>query len=270
MTVSTARETARIRGGDRTVVLHEDGQAIIGRDAQCTLAFPDEARLSRRAARVQALDTGVMISNLSRTHGLVVDAEGALSRLPPAAPQGPRGSYVLTHGTAVITGPSWDRSPFHVTVVVPQAPSSSTSTPSGVATGTATEEPLQLRTRTKEFLTTMLLCRGRLLDATDLSAPPAVPQLTRQVLEATNSWHLLQAFDTDETTRNRLTGRVHEHLKALRAKLLRAGLAPRGSRLTPAMMVDLLVVSGVVTRAHLALLEDEDWLRHQEALWWDV
>jgi hypothetical protein len=264
------REVARVDIPDRSVVLHEDGEIVIGRDTRCTLAFPDEARLSRRAVRIQALETGVMITNLSRTHGLVVDAEGALSRLLPASPEGPTGSYVLGNGTAVVSGPSWEGSSFVVTVVVPRRAEVAAPFSSPGHTGTATEEPLRLRTRTKEFLTTLMLCRTRLVDATDLSAPPAVPQLTRQILEATNSWHLLRGFDTDEVTRNRLTGRVHEHLKALRAKLVRSGLVTRGARLTPAMMVDHLVVTGTVTRAHLALLDDDEWLRHQERLWWDV
>jgi hypothetical protein len=36
------------------------------------------------------------------------------------------------------------------------------------------------------------------------------------------------------------------------------------------MMVDLLVSSGIVTRGHLRLLEDEAWLRDQERLWWEA
>lgn len=269
MSVPTAREVARILAPGRMSALHEGGEVTAGRDARCTLPFPDEARLSRRAVRVEAREPGVLITNLSRTHGLVIDAEGALSRLLPASPAGPTGGYVLARGTAVVSGPSWDGSSFALTITLP-ASEAVEVTAAPHHTGTVTEEPLRLRTRTKEFLTTLLLCRARLADATDISSPPAVPQLTRQVLEATNSWHLLRDFDTDASTRSRLTGRVHEHLKALRVKLVRSGLVGRDTRLTPAMMVDLLVSSSIVTRAHLSLLEDETWLRDQERLWWDA
>ena len=77
-------------------------------------------------------------------------------------------------------------------------------------------------------------------------------------------------LDTDEATRKRLTGRIHEHLKALRVKLVRGGLAERGARLTPSVMVDLLLACGAITRSHLRLLDDEAWLRAQEAQWWDA
>lgn len=99
---------------------------------------------------------------------------------------------------------------------------------------------------------------------------PEVPQLTRAVLEATNSRYLLHALEHDEATRKRLTGRIHERLKALRVKLVRGGLAERGARLTPAVMVDLLLAGGAITRSHLRLLDDEARLRAQEAQWWDA
>ncbi|WP_218890076.1 hypothetical protein [Actinomycetospora corticicola] len=241
---------------------------VVGRDETCALSFPTEARLSRRALAVVPTGGGAVLTCLSRTHGLVVDADGALSRLPPASDEGPAGGYVLTRGRATVTGPSWGASAFVVTVTAaaPTGPAVLTMDP----TGTATREPVRLRTHTKEFVTALMLCRHRLLDATDLAPPPEVPQLTRAVLEATNSWHLVHALDTDEATRKRLTGRIHEHLKALRVKLVRGGLAERGARLTPSVMVDLLLASGAITRSHLRLLDDEAWLRAQEAQWWDA
>ena len=194
--------------------------------------------------------SGVLITNLGATHGLVVDADGAVSRLPAASTGG-----VLTRGRAEVSGPAWGTSTFGLTVVV-EAPSLPMPTFEGAVGATVTSEPLRLRTGTKEFVTALMLCRQRLLDPTDTAAPPPVPELTRHVLGATNSWHLLHELDTDDRARARLTGRVHEHLKALRVKIVRSGLAERGVRLTPVEMVDLLVAAGAVTRQHLALLDD--------------
>jgi hypothetical protein len=174
---------------------------------------------------------------------------------------------VLTRGRAEVSGPAWGASTFGVTVVV-DAPSRPLPTFEGAVSATVTSEPLRLRTGTKEFVTALMLCRQRLLDPTDTAPPPPVPELTRHVLEATNSWHLLHELDTDERARARLTGRVHEHLKALRVKIVRSGLAERGVRLSPVEMVDLLVAAGAVSRQHLALLNDREWLAAQEAQWW--
>ncbi|WP_433802967.1 hypothetical protein [Actinomycetospora sp. CA-084318] len=247
--------------------LEINDRLVIGRDETCALSFPTETRLSRRALAVVPSGGGAVLTCLSRTHGLVVDADGAVSRLPPAADDGPAGGYVLTRGSATVTGPSRGASPFSLTITAAAAaPAVVTMDP----TGTATSEPVRLRTHTKEFVTALLLCRHRLLDATNLAPPPEVPELTRAVLAATNSWHLVAALDRDEATRKRLTGRIHEHLKALRVKLVRGGLAERGARLTASVMVDLLLATGAITRSHLRLFDDEAWLRAQEAQWWDA
>jgi hypothetical protein len=95
-----------------------------------------------------------------------------------------------------------------------------------------------------------------------------VPQLTQDVLRTTNSWHLLRRLDVDETERARLTGRVHEHLKGLRKKILRVGLAPKGTRIPPGLLVELLVAVEALTVEDLTRLSDQPWLEWQEAHWW--
>lgn len=262
---------ARVAGLDGDVVdLGPDEPVVAGRDLGCTLTFPDEERLSRRAAVLSWNGFGVVITNVSRTHGLVVDAGGATARLPRVTEAGPTAGYFLARGAATVSGPSWPDSSFAVTVEVVRtvAESSVLADFSGQVVSTATREPLRLDTGTKEFLTALLLCRHRLLDAAAPGPPPAVPQLTRTVLETSNSWHLVRALERDEEARARLTGRVHEHLKSLRAKVVRHGLAPEGARLTPSVLVEVLLGSEAVTRDHLALLDDERWLAHQEQQWW--
>jgi hypothetical protein len=262
MTAAPVRELARVTASDGRSVALVDGAIVVGRDAGCALAFPDESRLSRRAVHLEWSGSGVLITNLSATHGLVVDADGAVSRLPAASTGG-----VLTRGRAEVSGPAWGTSTFGFCVVV-DIPPLPLPTFEGAVSSTVTSEPLRLRTGTKEFVTALMLCRQRLLDPTDTTPPPQVPELTRHVLGATNSWHLLHELDSDERARARLTGRVHEHLKALRVKIVRSDLAERGVRLTPIEMVDLLVAAGAVTRQHLTLLDDPGWLAAQEAQWW--
>ncbi len=263
MSAPALRDVARVTARDgRSVVLPDGGWVVVGRDEGCALAFPDEARLSRRAVHLEWTGSGVLITNLSGTHGLIVDADGAVSRLPAGSTGG-----VLARRRADLTGPAWGVSPFGVSVLVDAEAAPAPAVEEAVG-ATVTHEPLRLRTGTKEFVTALMLCRHKLLDPTTTAPPPPVPELTRQVLEATNSWHLLHELDTDGRARTRLTGRVHEHLKALRAKIVRSGLAPRGVRLTPGEMVDLLVAAEAVTRAHLALLDDPAWLAAQEAQWW--
>lgn len=133
---------------------------------------------------------------------------------------------------------------------------------------TSTQIPLTLNPETKEFITALLLCRPRLLGGGPAAGPPPVPELTRQILIATNSWHLLRQFDNNEAVRARMTGRVHEHLKQLRAKLTSRGLAPPGARLSAAVIADLLIDHDVVVHRHLALLDDPAWLERQEQRWW--
>ncbi|WP_433802896.1 FHA domain-containing protein [Actinomycetospora sp. CA-084318] len=246
------------------------GELLIGRDVRCEIPVPDEGRLSRRAVRLRSRDGGVVVTNLSHTHAVLVDAHGTVSRLEPVGPEGADGGFVLRAGSARLTGPSWGRSPFAVWITVEGA-HHRTVLPGWTAGGVSvTAEPLRLQRRTKEFVVALLLCRHRLEDPTSAAPPPPVPKLARDVLEATNSWHLVRDYDVDERTRLRLTRRMHEHLKTLRAKVVRSGLAEEGAELPPMLLVSLLLDSGAVRRDDLALLSDEAWLERQEQQWWDA
>ncbi|PVZ04550.1 hypothetical protein [Actinomycetospora cinnamomea] len=259
---------ARVAGADgNSAVLTARRHLTVGRDATCDISFPGEARLSRRAVHLSWNGFGVVIANISRTHGLTVTAAATTARLPSRSEAGPTTGFFLASGTATIAGPSWPGSPFLVTVEVGAgqlAPGSAVN----VALS-ATRQPFRLRTDTKEFLTALMLCRPRLEDPAGNATPPAAPQLTRQILEVTNSWHLVRQFDVDESVRKTLTGRVHEHLKGLRAKVLRHALVPGGTPLPPPALVDVLIASEAVTPLHLELLEDDAWLEWQESQWWE-
>lgn len=259
---------ARVAGADgHSAVLTARRHLTIGRDAGCDISFPQEARLSRRAVHLSWNGFGVVIANVSRTHGLTVTAAATTARLPSRSASGPTTGFFLASGTATIAGPSWPGSPFLVTVEVGGGEVAAGSA-LNVALST-THQPFRLRTDTKEFLTALMLCRPRLEDAAAAVTPLPVPQLTRQILEVTNSWHLVREFDVDESVRKTLTGRVHEHLKGLRAKVLRHGLVPEGTALSPAALVEVLVASEALTPVHLELLTDDAWLEWQESQWWE-
>lgn len=244
-----------------------DQPLVVGRDPSCDLSFPDEARLSRRAVHVTWNGLGIVIANISSTHGLVVTAAGTSVRLPSVDAGGQSTGFFLSSGRATVTGPAWPDSPFGFSAVVRGTAGPLAAPGDGPGLGT-THQPLHLNPRTKEFATVLLLCRGRLEEPAHPPPPPPIPQLTRQLLEATNSWHLLRRFEIDDSERDRLTGQVHEHLKGLRAKILRHGLVPPATRLTPAMIVDILLASEAVSAHHLRLLDDADWIDAQERLWW--
>jgi hypothetical protein len=188
-------------------------------------------------------------------------------RLPPAEEgTAPVASY-LVDGEFEITVRNWEISRCRIIVAVKSAPSIDEQTPEAPQTQTATKYPLRLNPATKEFVTALVLCKPK-LEARSLATPmPTVPELTRQVLETTGSHHLLREFDEDPSVRTRLTGRIHEHLKQLRAKLNSRGLAPPGA-LAPSVLADVLINNDIIMPSHLALLNDPAWLDTQAELWW--
>jgi hypothetical protein len=58
------------------------------------------------------------------------------------------------------------------------------------------------------------------------------------------------------------------YVSGLRAKIQRGDLVAAGTRLTPAVLVEVLVVNEAVTTRDLDLLDDPAWLAWQEAHWW--
>ena len=65
MTAVPVRALARAMASDGRSVALAEGAIVVGRDAGCDLAFPDESRLSRRAVHLEWNGSGVLITNLS-------------------------------------------------------------------------------------------------------------------------------------------------------------------------------------------------------------
>ena len=85
---------------------------------------------------------------------------------------------------------------------------------------------------------------------------------------ATDAFHELDRFDTDQAFRERLAARVGEHVKALRQKIAERGLVRRGVRLSDEVVAGVLLEHAVITPADLARLDDPEWCTRQEDLWW--
>lgn len=260
------RATVMAEGGDQPAVpLHDGQQLTFGRDVSADVRLPNESRLSRLAGAVRALGDGVAITNLSASHDLYVrsDTGTGTVRLAPTAAGQPVASLLLTGGTSTITWPG-AQTAAGFTVQVVSVPADMPTRP---AAGSMTAYPLTLKPVTKEFAVALLLCRRRLEGVPGAMSTPGVPELTRQLLETMSSFRLMSQFDADPKIRSRLTARTHEHLKSLRDKLVRAGLAPEGATLSAEAIADLLVDENVLRPTHLDLLRDNAWLTAQEQEW---
>lgn len=260
------RATVMAAGGDQAAVqLHDGQQLTFGRDPSADVRLPDEGRLSRLAGAVRAFGDGVAITNLSATHDLYVrsDTGTGTVRLAPTAAGQPVASLLITGGISTITWPGAGPTTA-VTVRVVSVPA---DLPTRPAAGSSTARPLTLNPITKEFAVALLLCRPRLEGVPGAVSTPAVPELTRQLLATMNSFWLMNQFDEDPTVRARLTARTHEHLRSLRDKIVRAGIAPEGAALSPEAIADLLVDENVLRHSHLDLLSNETWLTAQEREW---
>ncbi|WP_028935355.1 FHA domain-containing protein [Pseudonocardia spinosispora] len=245
--------------------LEPSRRVTFGRDPAMDLVFSGDPGLSRCAGDIHHRGHGVEVTNRSGKHSLFVQSPSGRVRLPPADNK-PALSTSLVDGTFEITIPNWETSDCRIIIEI--SPGAHDVTPIDAPRGrTETHYPLRLNPATKEFATALVLCRPKLTAGAAAVAMPTVPELTRQVLAATDAWHLVRQFDEDPTARTRLTGRIHEHLKQLRAKLAARELGPPGA-LAPPVLADVLIENDIIVPSHLALLGDAKWLAIQAGLWW--
>jgi len=240
-----------------------------GRDPTTDLCFPGDNRLSRYAGEIKWGSDGLLVTNVSSKHSLFVESPTGRAELEPSAEYAAAAAFVLSGGTATVSLP-WSESGCRLLVEIRSGspPRDQPQRPIPCAL-TTTDNLFLLQENSKLFVTALLLCRPRLTGApTGLAVTPSMPELTRQILVATDSFHLLQEFDEGGPGRDRLTGRVHDQLKELRVKLVRHGLAAPGSRLPASALAELLVRHRIVTRRHLLLLGDPTWRAAQYERWW--
>jgi hypothetical protein len=257
---------------DGTRISLQPGQRLtFGRGHEADLLIASGPGLSRRAGAVAALTAGAWIENLSRAHALYVRGDSYHIRLPPSGAEGPPGGWLVSHGSAVVGSMAMIREgrTLRITVAASTAARAPVAVP-GRDAEESTRQPLVLQPDTKLYLVALLLCRPWLIDLSHSASLPTAPQIAQTALELTSASHQLRRLEADTEFRASLVGQVNDHLKYLRERIQAAGLAPAGTRLTPAAIAQVLLVNDVLTRADLALTDQPQWRSRQEDLWWKV
>lgn len=265
--------TIRITSDETDIVrvLREPEVLTFGRDPTNTFAFPREPQMSRRAGELRCGPHGVAVANVSSTHSVLVRSDGGSADLEPHATGSPRSLFVIVSGSAVVSVPP--PSACRIVVTVDDEPTVSPPFEQRSTPPFATDRPVQLQPDTKIFATALLLCRPLLPPVgIEPSATPSVPELTRELLHLTDSFHQLRSFEgstqQDKAVRDRLVGRVRDQLTELRQRLSRYGLVPQYQSLSSQILAESLVQQRIVTRQHLDLLDDAGWRAAQSELWW--
>jgi hypothetical protein len=265
---------ARVSTAFGQVVGVPDGDRLVfGRGPDVDLEVPGDRGLSRRAGLIAALQGGVWVANISRTHALYAVSDGYRIRLPRMEDRGdPRGGWFVRAGAVQVGSRSMldDGQPLRVAVAPP--PDAGGLLDAGDRTvrpdADATLLPLHLDPHTKLFLVALMWCRPWLIDLTRTTPLPRTPEIARAALEVTDAHYELDRFDTDPAFRERLSARVGEHLKVLRHKIAERGLVRGGGRLSDEVVVEVLLEYAIITPADLARLDDPAWCSRQEDLWW--
>jgi hypothetical protein len=243
------------------------GRLVFGRGPDADLVVVAGRGLSRRAGVIAGMDGGVLVTNISRTHALYAVGEAYRIRLPRLEPGGePPGGWFVRSGSLEVGSQAMldDASPLRVEVLGDTDPLPGTDEP----VGDATLLPLRLDPDTKIFLVALMWVRPWLVDPTRTTPLPRTPEIARAALEATDAYHELERFHSDQAFRDRLAARVGEHVKALRQKIAERGLVRPGVRLSDEVVAEVLLEYAVITPADLTRLDDPAWCTRQENLWW--
>ncbi len=252
-------------------------QLVFGRGEDADLTVPAGPGLSRRAGVIAAMDRGAWVANLSRTHALYIESEGARVRLPRLEEQGdPRGGWFVRTGSVLVGSRAMldEGRPLRLTVLDLARPDAAEPDDADAdwaaarPAGDSTVVPLSLDPMTKLFLVALLWCRPWLVEPSRGTPLPRTPEIARAALEVTDAFYELELFDRDPAFRDRLAARVGEHLKVLRHKITERGLVRPGVRLSDEVVVDALIEHAIITTADLAHLTDPAWCSRQEDLWW--
>jgi hypothetical protein len=252
------------------VGIPEGSRLVFGRGPDADLTISVGRGLSRRAGVISAVADGVWIANISRTHALYTEGEGYRIRLPRMEDGGdPDSGWYLRAGTVLVGSRAMlDEGQGLSVMVAGQGGGPGADTGRIRADGDATVLPLYLDPMTKLYLVALMWCRPWLLDPAATEPLPRTPEIARAALEVTGAYHELERFDTDPGYRDKLSGRVAEHIKVLRRKISERGLIRSDVRLSDEVVVRVLIEHGIITAADLGRLNDPAWCSRQEDLWW--
>jgi len=254
------------------VGIPEGSRLVFGRGPDADLTVSVGRGLSRRAGIIGAIADGVWIANISRTHALYTEGEGYRIRLPRMENGGePENGWFLRAGTALVGSRAMlDEGQGLSVMVTGPAGGRGADVTRLRADGDATVLPLYLDPMTKLYLVALMWCRPWLLDPAATEPLPRTPEIARAALEVTGAYHELERFDTDSGFRDKLSGRVAEHIKVLRRKISERGLIRSDVRLSDEVVVRVLIEHGIISAADLGRLSDPAWCSRQEDLWWTI
>jgi hypothetical protein len=265
--------TARVSTPSGLVVAIPEGSRLVfGRGPDADLTIAAGRGVSRRAGVISAVAGGAWVANISRTHALYTENDGNRVRLPRMEEGGePSSGWFVRSGTTLIGSRAMLDEGQPLTLMV-AGKGDSWGLASDVTflrpDGDSTLLPLYLDPMTKLFLVALMWCRPWLAGPSATTPLPRTPEIARAALEVTGAFHELERFDTDAAFRDRLSGRVAEHVKVLRRKISDRGLVRADTRLSDEVVVGVLIEHGIITPADLTRLTDPAWCSRQEDLWW--
>ncbi|WP_067469157.1 hypothetical protein [Actinomadura macra] len=260
----------RLRPGDRLT---------FGRGPEVDLAFGENNRwMSRRVGEIAVEADGVRIVNLSAKHVLVVETgivgedPGPVRpepvRLRPRLPGDPSEACLLSAGSALVGSALMLRERRAVHVRLPErGPGGEPALPPGRASLSSTVAGITMNPEKREFMVALLLCAPWLRDTSRLARLPSVPEIGLRALEVVGAAYPLRVVGRDPRLRDRLTGKVNDHLKALRRKLVARTLLPSEGTVGHTAIATALIHYDILGTRHLALFEDRYWLDVQANHW---
>jgi hypothetical protein len=262
----------RLRPGDRLTF----GRG--GPDVDLPLG-PDDRWLSRKVGEIAVDADGVRIVDLSRKHTLIVRS-GDLGpagpapsprepvRLRPRLPDDPAAACVLTAGSALVGSALMlqEHRAVHVRLPGPGPAAEPVPPPAG-GRKSSTVAGITMNPETREFMVALQLCAPWLRDASRVDPLPSGPEIGPLALESVGQTYLADRVRRDEELRKRLNGKVHDHLKALRKKLVARALLPAEGTIGNTAIAASLVHYDILGERHLALFANDYWKDVQANQW---
>jgi hypothetical protein len=240
---------------------------------------PDDRWLSRKVGEITVDAGGVRIVNLSRKHALIVRS-GDLGldgpapslrepvRLRPRLPDDPAEACVLSAGSALVGSALMLQEYRAVHVRLPGAgPAAEPVLPQASGRRSSTVAGITMNPETREVRVAVQLCAPWLRNAARVDPLPSGPEIGPLALESVGRTYLADRTRGDEELRKRLNGKVHDHLKALRKKLVARALLPDEGTVGNTAIAAALVHYDILGERHLALFANDYWRDVQANQW---
>jgi hypothetical protein len=243
-------------------ILNPGDGLVFGRGPDVDLPLGGDIWLSRRMGEIRVLENAVSVTNLSRKHALHVESSDNAIKLPTTIAAKDAGAYLLPAGLSLIGTAAMLKDARAVRIMVSAGWGPASSPPPASATHTrqlSTQPRLKLNPETKIFIVALLLCRPWLDDDSRLAPLPTAPQIAAEALHITAAYGELQKLQTDAKARELITEQVRRALRELREKLHAQRLVNSNTGLGLGNVAAALLYYDIITRDHLALLDDTEW-----------